>query len=79
MDKDANEVGILTGKAPRQVALKAANRCCAEITLKRAKKKCILTGERKQAKKPKGASAWMPAKIWKPSVKKAGVVKLEDL
>jgi hypothetical protein len=43
------------------------------------KKMHILTGERKQAKKPKGASAWMPAKIWKPSVKKAGVVKLEDL
>jgi len=39
------------------------------------KKMHIFTGERKQAKKPKGASAWMPAKIWKPSVKKAGVVK----
>jgi hypothetical protein len=43
-------------------------------------KKCIYSPERGSlVKKPKGAPAWMPAKIWKPSVKKAGVVKLEDL
>ena len=35
----------------------------------------IFTGERKQVKKSKGAPAWMPAKIWKPGVKKAGVVR----
>jgi len=37
----------------------------------------IFTGERKQVKKPKGAPAWMPDKIWKPKVKKVGVEKLE--
>ena len=31
-----------------------------------------------QVKKPKGATAWMPAKIWKPLVKKVGVEKLEE-
>jgi hypothetical protein len=39
----------------------------------------IFTGERKQVKKPADAPAWMPAKIWKPNVKKAGIEKLEEL
>jgi hypothetical protein len=39
----------------------------------------IFTGERKQIKKPASAPAWMPAKIWKPNVKKIGTEKLEDL
>jgi len=30
-----------------------------------------------QVKKPAGAPAWMPEKIWKPKVKKIGVEKLE--
>jgi hypothetical protein len=51
MDKDGNEVGILTGKAPRQAALKAANRCCAEITLRRAKQKNAYIHRREEAGK----------------------------
>jgi hypothetical protein len=43
------------------------------------KKVHIFTGERKQVKKPAGAPAWMPAKIWKPMVKKVGTEKLEEL
>jgi len=56
-DKDGNEIGIFTGKAPRQAALKAANRCYTDITLREheTKKVHIFTGERKQVKKPKGA------------------------
>jgi len=38
----------------------------------------IFTGERKQIKNPKGAPAWMLAKIWKPNVKKAGKEILES-
>ena len=34
------------------------------------KKVHVFTGSRKQVKKPKGAPAWMPDKIWKPVVKK---------
>ena len=46
-DKDGNEVEILTGNAPRQAALKAANRCFTEIKLRRAKqKKSIYSPER---------------------------------
>jgi hypothetical protein len=39
----------------------------------------VFTGERKQIKKPKGAPAWMPNKIWKPVAKTVGMEKLEDL
>ena len=50
-DKDGNEVEILTGKAPRQAALKAANRCCTEITLRRAKHKNVYIYRREEAGK----------------------------
>ena len=78
-DKDGNEIGAFTGKAPRQAALKAANRGHTDIRLRErgTKKVHVFKGERKQVKKPKGAPAWMPAKIWKPLVKKVGVEKLE--
>jgi hypothetical protein len=35
-------------------------------------------GEMVQVDKPKGAPEWMPAKIWKPSVKKVGMETLEE-
>ena len=80
-DKDGNEIGVFTGKSPRQAALKAANRGYTDIQLRErgTKKVHIFTGERVQMDKPKAAPAWMPAKIWKPSVKKVGVEKLEEL
>jgi hypothetical protein len=78
-DKDGNEIGVFTGRQPRQAALKAANRGYENIRLRErgTKKVHVFTGERKQVKKPKGAPAWMPAKIWKPNVKKIGTEKLE--
>jgi hypothetical protein len=78
-DKNGNEIGVFTGKQPRQAALKAANRGHTDIRLRErgTKKVHVFTGERKQVKKPKSAPAWMPAKIWKPSVKKIGVERLE--
>lgn len=78
-DKDGNEIGVFTGKAPRQAALKAANRGYTDIKLRErgTKKVHIFTGKRKQVKKPKDAPAWMPAKIWKPNVKKVGIEYLE--
>jgi hypothetical protein len=62
----------LSGKQPRQVRSKAANRGYADIRLRErgTKKVQIFTGERKQIKKPKGGPAWMPDKIWKPVVKR---------
>ena len=78
-DKDGNEIGVFTGKQPRQAALKAANRGHTDIKLRKrgTKKVHIFTGERKQVKKPKSAPARMPDKIWKPIVKKIGVEKIE--
>jgi hypothetical protein len=80
-DAKGNEDGVFTGKSPRQEALKAANRGITDIRLRErgTKKVHIFTGERKQVKKPANAPAWMPAKIWKPVVKKIGVEKLEEL
>jgi hypothetical protein len=78
-DKDGNEIGVFTGKAPRQAALKAANRGHTDIRLRErgTKKVHVFTGERVQVKKPNSAPAWMPDKIWKPKVKKVGMENLE--
>jgi hypothetical protein len=80
-DKDGNEIGVFTGKQPRQAALKAANRGHTDIRLRErgTKNVHVFTGERMQVKKPKGAPAWMPDKIWKPKVKKVGIEKLDTL
>ena len=80
-DKDGNEIGVFTGKQPRQAALKAANRGHTDIRLRErgTKKVHIFVGERVQVKKPKGAPTWMPDEIWKPRVKKTGVEKLDEL
>jgi hypothetical protein len=49
-EKDGNEIGVFTGKQPRQAALKAANRGHTDIKLRErgTKKVHIFTGERKQ-------------------------------
>ncbi|VVB62586.1 Chromosomal protein MC1a [uncultured archaeon] len=80
-DAKGNEEGVFTGKQPRQAALKAANRGVTDIRLRErgTKKVHIFTGERVQVKKPKNAPAWMPAKIWKPKVKKVRTETLEEL
>jgi Non-histone chromosomal protein MC1 len=64
-----------------ELRLKAANRGHTDIKLRErgTKKVHIFTGERKQVKKPKGAPAWMPDKIWKPFVKKVGVEMLAEV
>ena len=80
-DKEGNEIGVFSGKQPRQAALKAANRGFTDIRLRErgTKKLHIFQGERIQVPKPSNAPKWMPANIWKPNVKKLGVEKLEDI
>jgi hypothetical protein len=80
-DKDGNEIGVFSGKQPRQAALKAANRGFTDIRLRErgTRNVHIFQGERIQVPKPANAPAWMPANIWKPKVKKMGVEKLEEL
>ena len=52
---DGNEIGVFTGKQPRQAALKAANRGHKDIRLRErgTKKAHMFAGERKQVKKPR--------------------------
>ena len=78
-DGNGNEIGVFTGKSPRQVALKAASRGHTDIKLRErgTNKVHMFTGERVQVDKPKGGTAWMGDKIWKQQVKKVGVEKLE--
>jgi hypothetical protein len=80
-DIDGNEIGVFSGKQPRQAALKAANRGFTDIRLRErgTKKVHLFEGKRVQVVKPSNAPAWMPEKIWKPSVKKVGIEKLEEL
>ncbi|AEB68656.1 MULTISPECIES: non-histone chromosomal MC1 family protein [Methanothrix] len=80
-DASGNEVGIYTGMAPRQAALKVASRGVKDIRLRErgTKKVHIYQGNRRKVKKPKNAPAWMPDKIWKPTVKKIGIEKLEKI
>ena len=78
-DGNGIEIGVFTGRSPRQAALKRANRGHTDIRMPERGMKMlhVVTGERVQVDKPKGAPAWMKDKIWKPQVKKVGVEKLE--
>jgi len=80
-DKSGTEIGVFSGKQPRQAALKAANRGFADIRLRErgTKKVHLFLGERRQVAKPSNAPSWMPSNIWKPNVKKLGIEKLEEL
>jgi hypothetical protein len=80
-DTDGNEIGVFSGKQPRQAALKAANRGFTDIRLRErgTKKVHVFQGERKQVPKPSNAPSWMPTNIWKPNVKKVAIEKLEEL
>jgi len=44
-DKDGNEIGVFTGKQPRQAALKAANRGHKDIRLREGNQKSTCSPE----------------------------------
>jgi hypothetical protein len=79
-DVEGKEMGIFSGRSPRQAALKAATRGVIEIRLreKGTKKVHIFHGERVQVKKPKGSPAWLPKKIWRSNVRKLRVENLPE-
>ena len=54
-DEKGNEIGVFTGKSPRQAALKAANRGHTDIRLRErgTKKVHVFTGERCRWTSPK--------------------------
>jgi hypothetical protein len=83
--KNGTETSVFTGKQPRQAALKAANRIGGtksnpvEIRLRErgTKKVHIFKGWKEIVSAPQNKPAWMPDKINKPFVKKAGIEKLD--
>jgi len=86
-NKNGKETGIFSGSQPRQAALKAANRSKGtkskpvEIRIRErgTKKIHIFKGWKEIVPAPKNKPSWMPAKINKPNVKKAGVENLKKL
>ncbi len=85
ISKNGTETSVFTGRQPRQAALKAANRIGGtksnpvEIRLRErgTKKVHIFKGWKEIVSAPKNKPAWMPDKINKPFVKKAGIEKLD--
>ncbi len=86
-NKDGTEGSVFTGRQPRQAALKAANRIGGtkdkpvELRLRErgSLKVHIFMGWKELVNAPKNKPAWMPDKINKPFVKKAGIENLEKL
>jgi hypothetical protein len=87
LEKNGKETGVFTGSQPRQAALKAANRSKGtkskpvEIRMRErgTKKVHIFKGWKELVSAPKNKPKWMPDKINKPNVKKAGIEKLKEL
>ncbi len=84
-NEDGTEHGVFTGSAPRQAALKAANR--SEGTKKKhvtirlrergTKKVHVFKGWKEIVKAPENRPAWMPEEISKPFVKKEKIETIE--
>lgn len=76
--ENGRETALFSGKAPRQAALKAANRGYTDIRLRErgTKKVHIFRGGKEVVDAPANRPAWLPARINKPWVKKVGVEKL---
>lgn len=75
------EVAVFSGRQPRQAALKAANRGYTDIQLRErgTKKIHYFKGGRAKVSAPSNRPSWMPAQIWKPTVKKIKIEKLKKL
>ncbi len=72
------ELAVFTGRQPRQAALKAASRGYTSIFLRErgTKKLHAFKGMRKKVRAPAERPEWMAAVVYKPNVKKLGVIHL---
>jgi hypothetical protein len=83
-NEDGSENGLFTGKQPRQAALKVANRSegtvNAPVTIRLrergTRKVHVFLAWRELVDAPTDRPEWMPAKIYKPFVKKECIEKL---
>lgn len=67
---------VFTGSQPRRAALKAATRGFTSIVLRERGTDRVhyFDGGRKKTAAPADRPKWLPAQIWKPSVKKKKMV-----
>ncbi len=79
LDENGNEIGVFTGRQPRQAALKAATRGYTTIRLRErgTNKIHIYEGSRKKVPAPPNAPSWMGSEVWKPVVRKIGIERIE--
>ena len=70
---------VFTGSSPRRAALKAATRGMSDIKLRErgTDRLHIFKGSRKQVTAPEDRPAWLPAKVWRPVVKKVELKHLK--
>ncbi len=73
------ETAVFTGKQPRQAALKAASRGYTDIKLRErgTNKIHVYRGSRRKVPAPFNRPDWMSSMVWKPNVRKIGLVKIE--
>ena len=73
------EHSVFTGRQPRQAALKAASRGHTDIYLRErgTKKVHHFRGSRRRVAAPYDRPDWMASTVWKPNVRKVGIVRLE--
>ena len=84
-NEDGSEHGVFTGTAPRQAALKAANKGkgtkknpeIIQLRERNTKKVHIFKGWKEIVKAPENRPSWMPEKISKPFVKKERIETIE--
>ncbi len=76
---NGRELAVFTGRQPRQAALKAASRGVKDIYLRErgTKKLHHFVGTRIKVRAPADRPEWMAPIVWKPNVKKVGVIHLE--
>lgn len=72
------ESSVFTGRQPRQAALKAASRGYTDIYLRErgSKKLHHFRGSRMRVRAPLNRPDWMSAQVWKPNVRKTGIIHL---
>jgi len=85
--KGNREDAVFTGRSPRQAALKAAARGESNIVLRERGRRNQdgtytlhkFKGSRKQVAAPEDRPDWLPAKVWRASVRKQGIQRVDSV
>ena len=86
--KKGSKIAIFTGRQPRQAALKAATRGYTDIRLRERGRRNrdrtytvhVFQGSRKKVSLPASSKVdWLPAMVWKPTVRKVRVERVKSI